>query len=127
MVNGGGAVMLEFSRAGLRTRLVSVNAAWNQFVHIEPVTMQLSSDVETAPPIATIARVCEHVVHNTSLVYATVRTSWREKRTFYEQEAQLAADSGVVRAQLPLGRTGKCLPCGECIGCANTATRAAAI
>jgi hypothetical protein len=46
MVNGGGSVLLEFTRQGLKTRIVSVSTTWNQFSHIDPVRMYLLDDDE---------------------------------------------------------------------------------
>ncbi|XP_037070352.1 teneurin-a-like [Pollicipes pollicipes] len=47
MVNGGGAVNLQFQRAPFRPMTRAVAAAWNQLVVLEPITMLL--DTEPAP------------------------------------------------------------------------------
>ena len=101
MVNGGGSVMLEFSRNRLKTRQISINAAWNQFIHIDPVVMYLSED----PNSFTQIEPCSSQMHNSSVVYPVVKTSWKEMRTYYSDNALILPDSGVVRTELPVGDT----------------------
>ena len=102
MVNGGGSVMLEFSRNRLKTRVVSINAGWNQFVIIDPVVLHLSDEPE---PISHI-EPCTKQMHNTSVVYPVVKSSWKEIRTYYSTSALLIPDSGVIRSEQALGDTG---------------------
>ena len=97
MVNGGGSIVLEFSRNRLKTRLVTVNAIWNQFLYIDPVIMYLyedSNDLITQPS------PCSQQVHNSSVVFPLVKTSWKEIRTYYYDNYLILPDSGVVRNQL---------------------------
>lgn len=97
MVNGGGSVLLEFSRSRLKTRIVSVNTAWNQFVYIDAVMMYLSEDdantlIEASP--------CRQLMHDTTLVYPIVKTSWKEIRSHYYDNYPVVPDSGVLRNEI---------------------------
>lgn len=104
MVNGGGSVLLEFSRNRLRSRQVSVNAAWNQFVHIDAVLMYLADEPEKIGQPEPCSPGTSS--HNATLVYAVVKSSWQEMRSYYAANALVLPDSGVVRSELPLADTG---------------------
>jgi hypothetical protein len=97
MVNGGGSVLLEFSRNQMKTRIISVVAIWNQFVYIDPVVMYLVDDQESSRTIS-----CKSLMHNSSNIYPIVKTSWKEIRTYYYDNSLILPDSGVVRSELNL-------------------------
>ena len=78
MVNGGGSVLLELTRADLKRRLVSATTVWNQFAHTDAITMHLAGD--TPPPAEPTG--CPTLVHNSSAVRPVVVTSWREMRAY---------------------------------------------
>lgn len=48
LVNGGGAVTLQFQRSPFRPLTRTVFVPWNRIVVLPPVQMQLSDDDETA-------------------------------------------------------------------------------
>ncbi len=107
MVNGGGSVLLEFSRNQLKTRVVSVVAVWNQFVYIDPVTLYLSTDNEEIVDNNDKKQLakCKHILHNSTLIYPIVKTSWKEIRTYYYDNSIILPDSGVVRSELNIMET----------------------
>ena len=96
MVNGGGIVSLQLSRARLKTRVISVNALWNQFVHVDPIVMYLNEDKEEE----TIVKVCDNVFFDNLALRPTVRTSWKEVRSFYYDNAVLLPETGTIRNQV---------------------------
>jgi hypothetical protein len=96
MVNGGGSVLLEFSRNRLKSRYISVNAVWNQFVYVDPIVLYLSEDLNILPqPLP-----CKNIIHDSSSTYPIVKTSWKEIRTHYYDNSLVLPDSGVVRNEL---------------------------
>jgi len=105
MVNGGGSVLLEFTRNDLKTKQVSTTAPWNQFVHIDTVRMLLIDDPSPAEPEPTISS-CLTATHNSTSPRPLVRTSWRPVRAHYNHNSPITPDSGVVRSQLPLMDSG---------------------
>lgn len=50
LVNGGGAVTLQFQRSPFRPLTRTVFVPWNQIVVLPPVQMQLSEDEDQALP-----------------------------------------------------------------------------
>jgi hypothetical protein len=102
MVNGGGSILLEFSRNRLKTRLVSVNTAWNQFLYIDPIIMYLNEDPDD---LIKLPIPCNLTYHNSSLLKPIVKTSWKESRCHYNNNYLFAPDSGVVRHQLNITDT----------------------
>ena len=98
MINGGGSILLEFSRNRLKTRQISVHVVWNQFAYIDPVIMYLAED----PEIPLEPSPCKPLVHNTSDVYPVVKTSWKEIRTYYYDNSLILPDSGVVRNEISI-------------------------
>ncbi|XP_057656218.1 teneurin-a isoform X3 [Diorhabda carinulata] len=48
LVNGGGAVTLQFQRSPFRPRTITVFVPWNQIIVLPPVHMQLSEDTEVS-------------------------------------------------------------------------------
>lgn len=46
MVNGGGAVTLQFQRSPFQPLTRTVFVPWNQIVVLPPITMQLSDDTD---------------------------------------------------------------------------------
>ena len=97
MVNGGGSLMLEFSKTQLKSRFLSVNALWNQFVYVDPIVMYLNDDLNSHNQ--TIQ--CESNVHKISSIYPIIHTSWKEIRSnYYEKPMLVLPDSGVVRNEL---------------------------
>uniref|UniRef100_A0A1B0DH66 Teneurin TTR-like domain-containing protein n=1 Tax=Phlebotomus papatasi TaxID=29031 RepID=A0A1B0DH66_PHLPP len=51
LVNGGGAVTLQFQRSPFRPLTRTVFVPWNQIVVLPPVQMQLSEDEEHLRPL----------------------------------------------------------------------------
>jgi teneurin len=95
MINGGGSVVLEFSRNRMKTQTLSVHAGWNQFVHLDPVVIYLIEDMSSIIK----PEPCAGFVHNSTWTYPIVKTSWKEVRSYYENLPVLP-DSGVVRVEL---------------------------
>ena len=95
MVNGGGTLMLEFSKSRLKTRFVSVNAIWNQFVYIDPIVMYLDED---SISLTTKTSLCQENTHNSSITFPKIHTSWKEIRAnYYDKSTMILVDSGVVK------------------------------
>ena len=99
MVNGGGTVVLEFSRSGLKTKLASTMALWNQFVNIDSVVMYLADD-ESRSVSLNADNCLLNSFHNSSELKPIVETSWKEIRTYYYDNSMILPDSGVVRNEL---------------------------
>jgi hypothetical protein len=103
MVNGGGTVLLELSRAGLKPKVVAVTAVCNQFVNIDTVSMSLLEDSQSAE---TNQVPCDWQMHNsTNAQRPIVKTSWKEIRTYYYDNSLVLPDSGVVRNELSIAET----------------------
>jgi len=100
MVNGGGSVLLEFSRKDLKSKQISTTAIWNQFVHIDTVHMFLIADKSPDSDLA--ASKCHASTHNSTNVQPVVKTSWREIRTYFYDNSVILPESGVVRNEVNL-------------------------
>lgn len=104
MVNGGGTIMLEFSKSQLKTELISVNPIWNQFVHVDPIVMYLSTDSNPRinPPVIDES-TCNNSFNDIS---PKVYSSWKQIRSnFYDSspsQMMVLADSGVLRNELEI-------------------------
>ena len=98
MVNGGGIISLQFSRARLKTQIITVNALWNQFVYIDPVIMHLSEDKEDY----TAVEKCENIFYDKSMLSPVIRTSWKEIRAYYYDNAIIIPDVGIIRSQISI-------------------------
>ena len=96
MVNGGGIVSLQFSRARLKTRVITVTALWNQFVHIDPLIMFLNDDKDEEPNL----KPCENAFYDNNLLKPIIRTTWKEIRSYYHDNAIILPDIGTIRNQV---------------------------
>ena len=101
MVNGGGSVLLEFTRKDLKPETISSLATWNQFIHMDIIYMSLFTDKSTKiePPS------CLFNTHNSSVVYPVVKTNWNKQiraHTTTDNSLIISPDSGVVRNELSL-------------------------
>lgn len=101
MVNGGGSILLEFTRSRLKSRIVSVNTAWNQFSHIDPIVMYLTEDEENEPHDRLSPSPCPSIDHN---LHPTVRSCFNTLRSSHypHQHFPVSADSGVLHTSLPI-------------------------
>jgi hypothetical protein len=95
MVNGGGIISLQFSRARLKTKILSIHALWNQFVYIDPLVLYLHDDKDEE----IIAKPCETINHN-DLHTPIIRTSWKEIRSYYYDNAIVLPETGIIRNQI---------------------------
>lgn len=112
MVNGGGSVELEFTRSRLRTRIVSVSTAWNQFSHIDPVVMYLAEDNDSDAEITdndsseVIQSSCEvnEEFELKPVVQSTTSSTIRAAH-YPHQAYPISPDSGVLYSTLALPDT----------------------
>lgn len=44
LVNGGGAVTLQFQRSPFKPKTITVYVPWNQIIVLQPIHMQLTDD-----------------------------------------------------------------------------------
>lgn len=100
MINGGGSVQLEFSRNRLRTKVVTINTAWNQFVYIDPVIMYLSEDLYEEQK----QDLCLNLLKSKPIrkFRPIVRTSWKEIPNSHETSSIIVPDTGVIRSEIAL-------------------------
>lgn len=107
MVNGGGSVQLEFTRARLKPRIVSVNTVWNQFSHIDPIIMYLIDDVEQEEENGPLDERCDQTYqHDIKPVVQSSFNTARLPQYSTKQHYPVSPDSGVLYSQLPLIDTG---------------------
>jgi hypothetical protein len=97
MVNGGGSVLLEFTRNRLKTHMVSVNTVWNQFTHIDPIVMSLTED--STSPLAPAPCAATTAMHD---LRPLVLTSFNPVRSAVLNSAGVSPESGVLHALIPL-------------------------
>lgn len=98
MVNGGGTISLQFSRARLKSRVITVNTLWNQFVNIDPVFMYLHDDKEEE----VVNKPCINVFHNDAVIYPIVRTTWKEINGYFYDNAIIMPETGNVRNEIKI-------------------------
>ncbi len=104
MVNGGGSVLLEFSRSDLKTKQIPTIAMWNQFVNMDTIRMFLADDI--SHDLDLDISHCPANTHDSTNVRPIVKTSWKEVRTHYYKNSLILPDSGAVRNELDLMETG---------------------
>lgn len=107
MVNGGGSVELEFSRSRLKTRIVSVSTAWNQFSHIDPVVMSLAEDnAEIIDDSEVTQSSCElNEEFELKPVVQSTTSSMIRAAHYPHQVYPISPDSGVLYSTLALSDT----------------------
>jgi hypothetical protein len=99
MVNGGGSLILEFSKAQFKTRLISINTIWNQFVHTDPIIMYL---IEDSSNLTNQISTCESTVSFNS-IDPIIYSSWKIiSDNYYDKSTFILPDSGIVRNELPI-------------------------
>ncbi len=101
MVNGGGSVLLEFTRKDLKSKRISTKAIWNQFVHMDSVHMYLINDKVSTDIDKDISQ-CDSKTHNSTDLQPVVKTSWKEIRAYHYDNSIILPESGVIRNELNL-------------------------
>lgn len=67
LVNGGGAVTLQFQRAKFQPKTVTVPVVWNDIVVLDPIVLTLKDLTEEEKPTSEFRNLCIHL-----LFYGTV-------------------------------------------------------
>lgn len=93
MVNCGGSIQLQFTRNGFKSKLITVNTEWNQFVYVNDVLMYLIDDKE---PINSTEKCNIRMLMNKSIV----ATSWKQIRSINYDT--FLPDSGIIRSEVNL-------------------------
>lgn len=97
MVNGGGSLMLEFSKNRLKTRFVSTSPLWNQFIHVDPIIMYLNED----PLELHNSSSCEPKNHSFLNINPKIYSNWNKIRSnYYDNSTMVLPSSGVLRSEL---------------------------
>jgi len=103
MVNGGGSLILEFSKIQFKTRLISVQCTWNQFVFMDTVIMYLNEDLNNQTEQSSI---CESNLVNFHIIYPILHSSWKVIRDhYYDKSIMILPDSGILRNELPIAES----------------------
>lgn len=84
LVNGGGAVVLQFQRSPFKRLIRTVFAPWNQIVVLPPVYMELDDSIRSEPGF--VLKMCyPYIIHITCLTHFN---------TFIEYNPIIIPDSG---------------------------------
>ncbi|BES99420.1 EGF-like domain [Nesidiocoris tenuis] len=88
LVNGGGAVTLQFQRSPFRPMTKTVFVPWNQIVVLGPITMQLSEDSDmfpghTSPAALTLGNTQHNppcMDHDNTLLMPVILSTWMPEK-----------------------------------------------
>ncbi|XP_037070344.1 teneurin-m-like, partial [Pollicipes pollicipes] len=103
MVNGGGAVNLQFQRAPFRPMTRAVAAAWNQLVVLEPITMLLDTEPAATEP-APAAACARHQPH---LLRPVIVNTWQpDLATDAAETVAVVTETQVLQESIEIPGTG---------------------
>ncbi|XP_055317051.1 teneurin-m isoform X2 [Sitodiplosis mosellana] len=101
MVNGGGAITLQFGRSPFRPQSVIVQVPWNEVIIIDTVVMSTSEDKS----LATATHTC--VSHDYDTMKPVVLASWKHGfQGACPDRSAILAESQVVQESLQIPGTG---------------------
>ncbi|XP_071453131.1 teneurin-m isoform X1 [Hetaerina americana] len=101
LVNGGGAVTLQFGRSPFRPQSQIVNVPWNEVVIIDAIVM-VTGDEKPLPPAA---QACES--HDYDLMMPVVLATWKHGfQGACPDKSAILAESQVVQESLQIPGTG---------------------
>ncbi|XP_021940923.1 teneurin-m isoform X3 [Zootermopsis nevadensis] len=101
LVNGGGAVILQFGRSPFRPQLHIVNVPWNEVVIIDTVVMEIGDEKSTPA----VAHSC--AAHDYDLMKPVVLATWKHGfQGACPDKSAILAESQVVQESLQIPGTG---------------------
>lgn len=101
MVNGGGAITLQFGRSPFRPQSIIVHVPWNEVVIIDTVIMSMSEDKS----LSTATHTC--FSHDYDLMKPVVLASWKHGfQGACPDRSAILAESQVVQESLQIPGTG---------------------
>ncbi|XP_055907187.1 teneurin-m isoform X3 [Eupeodes corollae] len=101
MVNGGGAVTLQFGRSPFRPQSRIVQVPWNEVVIINVVTMSMSDE----KALATVAHTC--FSHDYDVMKPVVLASWKHGfQGACPDRSAILAESQVIQESIQIPGTG---------------------
>ncbi|RZF37225.1 hypothetical protein LSTR_LSTR014116 [Laodelphax striatellus] len=101
LVNGGGAVTLQFGRSPYRPQTYIVNVPWNEVVIIDTVRMYLGDD----KPVSTGPHACR--AHDYDLMKPVVLATWKHGfQGSCPDKSAILAESQVVQESFQIPGTG---------------------
>eukprot|EP00102_Acyrthosiphon_pisum_P009702 XP_003248283.1 PREDICTED: teneurin-m isoform X2 [Acyrthosiphon pisum] len=101
LVNGGGAVTLQFGRSPFKAQTQIVNVPWNEIVIIETIVMSLTED----KGIQLSGQACK--AHDYDLMKPVVLASWKHGfQGSWSDKSAVLAESQVVQESFQIPGTG---------------------